>query len=72
MASRIFPKSHFGFRKITVEHPLRLHFQETPERIKRLEDERGFQALAKSRKRGYAATQEEAQGRRLLKMLRQW
>ena len=73
VVSHIFPTVHFGFRKITVERPLRLNFQATPERIKRLEDERGFQALTKSRKRGYAATQEEAQGRRLqeslLKML---
>ena len=73
VVSRIFPTAHFGFRKITVERPLRLNFQATPERIKRLEDERGFQALTKSRKRDYAATQEEAQGRRLqealLKML---
>ena len=73
VVSRIFPTAYFGFRKITVERPLRLNFQAIPERIKRLEDEKGFQALAKSRKRGYAATQEEAQGRRLkeslLKML---
>ncbi len=73
VVSRIFPTAHFGFRKITVERPLRLNFQAAPERINRLEDERGFQALAKSRKRGYAATQEEAQGRKLqeslLKML---
>ena len=73
VVSRVFPTSHFGFRKITVERPLRLNFQATPEPIARLEEERGFQALAKSKKRGYAATQEEAQGRRLqesiLKML---
>ena len=70
VASRIFPTAHFGFRKITVERPLRLNFQATPERIKRLEDERGFQALTKSRKRGYAATQEEAQGCRLQESIR--
>ena len=70
VVSHIFPTAHFGFRKITVERPLRLNFQATPERIKRLEDEKGFQALAKSRKRGYSATQEEAQGRRLQESLR--
>src|SRR6185369_10874762 len=37
--SRIFPTTHFGFRKITVERPLRLNFQASPERIARLEDE---------------------------------
>jgi type I restriction enzyme M protein len=70
VVSHIFPTAHFGFRKITVERPLRLNFQATPERIKRLEDEKGFQALAKSRKRGYSATQEESQGRRLQESLR--
>ena len=70
VVSHIFPTAHFGFRKITVERPLRLNFQATPERIARLEDERGFQNLAKSKKRGYAANQEEAQGRWLQESLR--
>ena len=65
VVSRIFPTTHFGFRKITVDRPLRLNFEASPERIARLEGERGFQALAKSKKRGYAAAQEETQGRRL-------
>jgi type I restriction enzyme M protein len=51
VVSRIFPATHFGFRKITVERPLRLGFQATPERIARLEQEKGFQALATSRKK---------------------
>src|SRR6267142_775563 len=46
VVSRIFPTTNFGFRKITVERPLRLNFHATPERIARLEEERGFQALA--------------------------
>ena len=68
--SRVFPTSHFGFRKITVERPLRLNFLASPERIARLEEERGFQSLAKSKKRGFAASQEEAQGLRLQGALR--
>ena len=44
--SRIYPTTHFGFRKITVERPLRLNFHAIPERVARLDDERGFQALA--------------------------
>ena len=52
VVSRIFPTTHFGFRKITVERPLRLSFQATPERIARLEQEKGFQALATSEKEG--------------------
>ena len=70
IVSRVFPTSHFGFRKITVERPLRLNFLPCPERIARLEDERGFQALAKSKKRGYAGSREETQGLKLQKALR--
>ena len=69
VVSRVFPTTHFGFRKVTVERPLQLNFQASPERIGRLEEEKGFQALATSRKRGYAAAQEEAQGLRLQKSL---
>ena len=69
VVSRVFPTTHFGFRKVTVERPLRLNFQASPERIGRLEEEKGFEALATSRKRGYAAAQEEAQGLRLQKSL---
>ncbi len=63
IVSRIFPTTHFGFRKITVERPLRLTFQASPERIARLEEERGFQALAQSKKKGAAAAKEQAEGR---------
>ena len=70
VVSRVFPTSHFGFRKITVERPLRLNFLASRERIERLEEEKGFQSLAKSKKRGYAASQEETQGLRLQGALR--
>ncbi len=63
VVSRIFPTTHFGFRKITVERPLRLNFQAGPERIALLEDEKGFQALAQSKKKGAAAATEIAEGR---------
>src|SRR5881396_733142 len=63
IVSRIFPTTHFGFRKITVERPLRLNFQASPERIARLEEERGFQALAQSKKKGAAGEKERAAGR---------
>ena len=52
VVSRVYPTTHFGFRKITVERPLRLDFQASPERIARLDDERAFANLAVSRKRG--------------------
>jgi len=61
--SKIFPTTHFGFRKITVERPLRLNFQATPERTARVDDEKGFQALAQSKKKGAAGAKEQAEGR---------
>ncbi|MBM3216384.1 SAM-dependent DNA methyltransferase [Candidatus Poribacteria bacterium] len=63
VVSRIYPTTHFGFRKITVERPLRLSFQATPERIAQLDNEKGFQSLAESRKKGTAGEMEQAVGR---------
>jgi len=70
VVSRIFPTTHFGFRKITVERPLRLNFQASAERIARLEEEKGFQALAQSKKKGAAGAKEQAQGRALQEAIR--
>lgn len=62
--SRVFPTARFGYRKITVERPLRLNFQASPERRDRLERETAFVALATSRKReARARAEEEAAGR---------
>jgi type I restriction enzyme M protein len=64
--SKIFPTPHFGFRKITVERPLRLNFQASPGRLARLEEESAFQNLAVSKKRdAWAKSVEEADGRAL-------
>jgi type I restriction enzyme M protein len=63
VVSRIYPTTHFGYRKITVERPLRLNFQASAERIARLEEEKSFQALAQSKKKGAAAAKEQAEGR---------
>ena len=64
VVSRIYPTAHFGFRKITVERPLRLDFQASPERIERLHDQRAFANLAVSRKRDSAAkAKDEEAGR---------
>ena len=70
VVSRIFPTTHFGYRKITVERPLRLAFQASPERIARVEQERGFQALAQSRKKGTAGAKEVEAGRILQEAIR--
>ncbi len=63
VVSRVFPITEFGYRKITVERPLRLNFEASPERIARLEEQKGFQNLAKSKRRGKAKEEEETQGR---------
>ncbi|MBM3317571.1 MAG: SAM-dependent DNA methyltransferase, partial [Candidatus Eisenbacteria bacterium] len=70
VVSRIFPTTHFGFRKITIERPLRLNFHATPERLARLEEEKGFQVLAQSKKKGAAGAKEQAEGRKLQEAVR--
>ena len=62
--SKVFDSRDFGHRKVTVERPLRLNFQATPERIARLDEEKAFQNLASSRKRDpQQKAAEEAAGR---------
>lgn len=69
---KILPSTRFGFRKITVERPLRLNFQASPERIARIEDERAFQNLAKSKKKDPEKREaEETQGRKLQDNIKQ-
>ena len=51
VVSKVFANEGFGYRKVTVERPLRLNFAATEERIARIEDERAFQNLARSKKR---------------------
>lgn len=51
VVSKVFTNEEFGYRKITVERPLRLNFAATPDRIARIEDQTDFRNLAKSRKR---------------------
>jgi type I restriction enzyme M protein len=46
--SKIFPIEAFGYRRITVERPLRLNFQASPERLARLDDEKTVQKLPKA------------------------
>ena len=63
VVSRVYPTTHFGFRKITVERPLQLDFRANPERIARLEEEKAFVNLAVSRKKGTAKDEAEEAGR---------
>jgi len=43
--SKVFPVETFGYRRITVERPLRLNFQTSAERISRLAHEKALQKL---------------------------
>ena len=64
VVSKVFANEDFGYRKVTVERPLRLNFAATPERIAHIEDERPFQNLARSKKRpGPAHDADVAEGR---------
>jgi type I restriction enzyme M protein len=51
ICSKLFDNREFGFLKITVERPLRLSFQASPEQIARLDQQAGFINLATSKKR---------------------
>jgi type I restriction enzyme M protein len=72
VVSKILPTTHFGFRKITVERPLRLNFQASSERIPRLEEEQAFKNLAVSRKKGAAKYKEEEAGRTEQEIIRKF
>ncbi|OOF00218.1 restriction endonuclease subunit M [Salinivibrio sp. MA351] len=43
--SKVFPNEAFGYRRITIERPLRLNFQASEARIARLDDEKTLQKL---------------------------
>lgn len=51
VVSKVFDNEDFGFRKITVERPLKLNFQASEERIARLDEESGFKNLGASSKK---------------------
>ena len=68
---RIFDNDDFGYRRITVERPLRLNFAVDNERIARLEETTAFANLATSKKRKdtKAAQAEVAEGVKLQKAI---
>jgi type I restriction enzyme M protein len=51
VVSRIFDNREFGFLKVVVERPLRMHFEASVERIARLDQQSAFANLAASKKR---------------------
>ncbi len=63
--SKIFDTTDFGYRKVTVERPLRLNFQANSERVARLQHQKAFQDLATSKKKSpQEKASEEAEGRK--------
>ena len=70
--SRIFENREFGFLKVTVERPLRMSFEATPERIAKLDEQTAFANLATSQKRKdvAAAEREIAEGRKRQEAIR--
>ena len=69
---RIFENRDFGSLKVTVERPLRMNFEATPDRIARLDEQTPFVNLAKSQKRkdAAAADREIAAGRKQQEAIR--
>ena len=72
--SKILRCTDFGYRKIRVEHPLRLNFQASPERIERLSKNPAFQKLGSSerrapRKRALKEASRKRIQRRIIEML---
>jgi type I restriction enzyme M protein len=65
VVGKIFDKADFGYRKITVERPLRLNFQASAERIKSLDEQGGFRNLASSNKKDETTRQREIEAGRL-------
>jgi type I restriction enzyme M protein len=57
--SKIFKTTDFGYRRIQVERPLRLNFQNSEERIALLKDIKAFANIATSKKRDPEAKAKE-------------
>ncbi len=71
VVSKVFDNEDFGFLKITVERPLRLNFQASPERIARIEEETSFRNLASSNKKSEKVRlQEIEEGRKRQEIIR--
>ena len=49
--SKIFDSTDFGYRKVTIERPLRLNFQVSPGRLEQLKEQTAFIGLAVSKKK---------------------
>lgn len=62
---KIFDNEDFGYHKITVERPLRLNFKIDEKRIARIKEQKAFQNLAISKKKGENGLAEIEAGKEL-------
>ncbi|MBF0231521.1 MAG: SAM-dependent DNA methyltransferase [Desulfamplus sp.] len=62
---KIFKNTDFAFRQITIERPLRLNFQVSPERIETVKTQSAFANLATSKKKGDKGLAEIEEGKQL-------
>lgn len=67
---KIFDNEDFGYRRITVERPLKLKITVTKEKLAVLEEESAFVNLAKSKKKGEAAKAEIEEGQHLQQQIK--
>lgn len=67
---KIFDNEDFGYRRITVERPLKLKITVTKEKLAALEEESAFSNLAKSKKKGEAAKAEIEEGQHLQQQIK--
>ncbi|WP_026279274.1 MULTISPECIES: class I SAM-dependent DNA methyltransferase [unclassified Thioalkalivibrio] len=63
--SKTFPNEAFGYRRITVERPLRLNFQASPERVQRMLLEKPIQKLDETTRLGVQAACERLDANRV-------
>lgn len=62
---KIFDNEDFGYRKITIERPLKLNFKIDEARVKELYNQKAFKNLATSKKKGEDGLREIEEGKRL-------
>ena len=67
---KIFPNEYFGYTRVTVERPLLLNFQASPEMRSLLDQQAGFLNLAKSKKKGKESIKEIEEGEALQKAIK--
>jgi len=63
--SKFFPVEAFGYRRITIERPLRLNFQASPDRIERMLLAKPIQKLGDSARDGLRAACEQLEAEHL-------